>query len=87
MARATGVSESTVRRGLAELDSDAAPLAVGKLRRHPGRVPIMEREPGLSGALEDLIDPVTRGDPESPLRWTSKPRSTVSQRESSGPGI
>ena len=32
----------------------------------------MEREPGLSEALDGLIDPVTRGDPESPLRWTSK---------------
>jgi hypothetical protein len=42
------------------------------MRRHPGRVPILEREPGLAEALERLVDPVTRGDPESPLRWTSK---------------
>jgi hypothetical protein len=38
----------------------------------PGRTPILEREPGLEEDLERLIDPVTRGDPESPLRWTSK---------------
>ena len=44
----------------------------GKVRRHPGRVPILEREPGLAEDLERLVDPVTRGDPESPLRWTSK---------------
>jgi hypothetical protein len=44
----------------------------GKVRRHPGRTPILEREPGLAEDLERLVDPVTRGDPESPLRWTSK---------------
>ncbi len=42
------------------------------MRRHPGRVPILEREPGLAEDLERLVDPVTRGDPQSPLRWTSK---------------
>ncbi len=42
------------------------------MRRQPGRTPILEREPGLEEALERLVDPVTRGDPESPLRWTSK---------------
>ncbi len=58
-------------RGLADLDSEDRP-APGKMRRHPGRTPILEREPGLWEALERLVDPVTRGDPESPLRWTSK---------------
>jgi hypothetical protein len=41
-------------------------------RAGAGRPGILEREPGLSDALDGLIDPVTRGDPESPLRWTSK---------------
>src|SRR5450755_2396099 len=40
-------------------------------RAGAGRPRISEREPGLSAALDALIDPVTRGDPESPLRWTS----------------
>ena len=71
VVRATGISESTVLRGLADLDSEERP-APGKMRRHPGRTPILEREPGLWEALERLVDPVTRGDPESPLRWTSK---------------
>ncbi len=71
VVRATGISESTVLRGLADLESDELP-APGKVRRHPGRMPILEREPGLAEALERLVDPVTRGDPESPLRWTSK---------------
>ena len=71
VVRATGISESTVLRGLADLDSEERP-APGKVRRHPGRVPILEREPGLAEDLERLVDPVTRGDPESPLRWTAK---------------
>ncbi len=58
-------------RGLADLESVERP-APGKVRRHPGRTPILEREPGLAEDLERLVDPVTRGDPESPLRWTSK---------------
>jgi transposase len=71
VVRATGISESTVLRGLADLKSGEMP-APGKVRRHPGRVPILEREPRLWEDLEQLVDPVTRGDPESPLRWTSK---------------
>jgi len=71
VVRATGISESTVLRGLADLDSGER-LAPGKVRRHPGRKPILEREPGLAKDLDRLIDPATRGDPESPLRWTSK---------------
>jgi Rhodopirellula transposase DDE domain len=71
VVRATGISESTVLRGLADLESGELPRP-GRVRRHPGRVPILEREPGLGEDLERLVDPVTRGDPESPLRWTSK---------------
>jgi hypothetical protein len=71
VVRATGIPESTVLRGLADLDSEERP-APGRVRRHPGRKPILEREPGLAEDLEKLIDPVTRGDPQSPLRWTSK---------------
>jgi hypothetical protein len=71
VVRATGISESTVLRGLADLDSDDVPRP-GRVRRHPGRVPILEREQGLAEDLERLVDPVTRGDPESPLRWTAK---------------
>jgi transposase len=45
-----------------------------KIRRRAGagRPPVSEREPGVGAALERLVDPATRGDPESPLRWTSK---------------
>jgi hypothetical protein len=72
VVRATGISESTVLRGLADLDSGEV-LEPGRVRRPgAGEVPILEREPGLEEALDRLVDPVTRGDPESPLRWTSK---------------
>ena len=71
VVRATGISESTVLRGLADLDSEERP-APGNVRRHPGRTRILERELGLAEDLERLVDPVSRGDPESPLRWTSK---------------
>jgi len=78
VVRATGISESTVLRGLADLESGELP-APGRVRRHPGRAPILEREPGLAGDLERLVDPVTRGDPESPLRWTSKSAAKLAE--------
>ena len=68
----------TVLRGLADLESGEPPPA-GKVRRHRGRVPILEREPGLAEDLERLVDPVTRGDPQSPLRWTSKSGAKLAQ--------
>ena len=72
VVRATGISEVTVRRGIAEVQAgERAPA--GRVRRAgAGRKPILEVDPDLPAALESLIDPVTRGDPESPLRWTSK---------------
>ena len=72
VVRATDISESTVRRGLEELER-AEELEAGRVRRTgAGRPSVMERDPGLEKDLDRLIDPVTRGDPESALRWTSK---------------
>jgi hypothetical protein len=70
--RATGISENTVRRGIAEVAcGERAPA--GRVRRPgAGRKAILEVDPTLSAELEALIEPATRGDPESPLRWTSK---------------
>ncbi len=80
VVRATGISEGTVRRGLAELDAGDVELEPERVRRAgAGRPGILEREPGLSEALDALIDPVTRGDPESPLRWTSKSAAKLAQ--------
>jgi hypothetical protein len=79
VVRATDISESTVRRGLQDLDRNEQ-LQAGRIRRPgAGKVPILEREPGLGEDLERLVDPVTRGDPESPLRWTSKSGAKLAQ--------
>jgi transposase len=72
VVRATGVSESTVRRGIAEVAcGQRAPT--GRVRRPgAGRKSILEVDPSLDEALEGLIEGATRGDPESPLRWTTR---------------
>jgi hypothetical protein len=75
VARATGLSRTTISAGLRELDLPARQRAAEAARvRRPGagRKPRMETDPGLLTALEALIEPATRGDPESPLRWTCK---------------
>jgi hypothetical protein len=72
VARATGLNEETVRRGVRELESGEA-IGPGRVRRPgAGNRPVTETHPGVEAALEALVDPVTRGDPQSPLRWTSK---------------
>jgi len=72
VVRATGISEATVRRGIAEVASgERAPE--GRVRRlGAGRPSIEAREPGLREALLALLEGATRGDPESPLLWTSR---------------
>ena len=85
VAEATGMSRVTVRAGLRELDSGgAAPSGSpgGGRRRRPGggRKALTARDPGLVGALERELDPVTRGDPTGPLRWTCSSAARLSQR-------
>ncbi len=73
VARAAGVSRPTVAKAVRELDEPSAVLPVGRARRPGGgRKRLTVADPGLVAALEALVDPATRGDPESPLRWTSK---------------
>ena len=72
VAEATGVAADTVRRGRKEADDRTDP-GVGRSRRSGGgRKRAESHDAGLAAAFEALIDPVTRGDPMSPLRWTSK---------------
>ena len=72
VVRATPVSESTVRRGLSELDSGEA-LEPGRVRRPGGgRKRLAEKDPTLVSDLERLVEADVRGDPERPLRWSSK---------------
>jgi len=71
VARAAGVREATVSLGVAELDSGAEPL--GRARRPGGgRKRAADLDPGLRLALQALVEPQERGDPMSPLRWTTK---------------
>jgi len=75
VAQATGMSRTTITTGLAELKLPEGERVVAATRiRGPGggRKPLTETYPGLRAALEALIEPTTRGDPESPLRWTCK---------------
>ena len=71
-SRATGIAADTIRKGIRELESGASP-GRGRVRRPgAGRKRATEVDPDLIGDLERLVDAGTRGDPELPLRWTSK---------------
>ena len=70
--RATGMSYHTVRRGRDDLE-DPGGLPPGRVRRPGGgRKKATAVYPGLAAALDRLVEPGSRGDPESPLRWTCK---------------
>ncbi len=73
VAQAAGVSATTVRRGISELDGADDVLAVGRSRRPGGgRKPAAQQDPALVASLLALVEPDERGDPMSPLRWTTK---------------
>lgn len=79
VARATGLARSTIRRGMKELGTagTGGPPA-GKLRKAgAGRKKHELMDPGLVPALRALVEPATRGDPESPLLWISKSASQI----------
>jgi transposase len=72
VSQATGVSRQVIRQGLRELEQSATPPA-GRIRRPGGgRKKAQQKDPTLVADLERLVDPTTRGDPESCLRWTCK---------------
>src|SRR4051795_5239375 len=73
VAEASGVSATTVRRGVVELESGEDSLPVGRARRAGGgRRRADNQDPELAAALLRLVEPDERGDPMSPLRWTTK---------------
>jgi hypothetical protein len=78
VARATGMAISTVRKGRDEARAGARPEDVVKVRRSAGKRPFEALHPEVWPALEKLVDPITRGDPESPLRWTCKSTMVLS---------
>ena len=70
------VHPDTVAQGVRELDYDE-PIP-GRVRRPgAGRPPMAVTDPALVAALDALVDPGSRGDPESPLRWTTKSTATA----------
>ena len=72
VSQATGVARQVLRRGMAELKEPAI-HPPGRIRRAGGgRRKTVGKDPALLGDLERLVESVTRGDPESPLRWTCK---------------
>jgi transposase len=72
VSRQTGVSRRAIIQGIKELDQPAS-AAAGRVRRPGGgRKKTVDKDASLKADLERLVDPVTRGDPESPLRWTCK---------------
>jgi len=72
VAQATGMSDRTIRNGIRELDDPAAISADRQRKPGAGRRAREQEQPDLIKALEALIEPVSRGDPMSPLRWTCK---------------
>jgi len=73
VAQVAKVSETTIRKGLLDLDADQGPVPLGRARRPGGgRKRAEDNDPGLVPALLGLVEPDERGDPMSPLRWTTK---------------
>ena len=75
-SRACGLSRVTITKGIR--DQDKKPIAPGRIRcPGAGRHKLVVHDPGLPSALETLVEPLTRGDPQSPLRWTCKSTRTL----------
>lgn len=78
VSRATGLSRQAIRAGIAELRPGTPDLPPGRIRRPGGgRKPLTVHDPDLVQAVEQLVEPTARGDPESPLRWTCKSTRTL----------
>lgn len=72
VSAATGLAHSTIRRGIRELNSGSAPPGARERRQGAGRKRIDVLDPRVRVSLERLVEPESRGDPQSPLRWTCK---------------
>ena len=84
VATATGLSRNTIAAGVAEIEQRSpapAPLPPSPWVRRPGggRKPLTDTDPLLVEALEALVEPLTRGHPTSPLRWTCKSTATLAK--------
>jgi Rhodopirellula transposase DDE domain len=79
VTRVTGIARSTIGRGLAELRAGESPAGDRVRRAGGGRKPLSETDPTLVDDLRSLVEPETRGDPQSPLLWTCKSLRKLSQ--------
>jgi hypothetical protein len=85
VAKASGLSRTTLYAGFHDLEPSpgppgVSPKTVGRIRRSGGgRKRLVASDPNLLRDLEKLVDPITRGDPESPLRWTCKSTTNLTQ--------
>ena len=77
-SKITGISIPTIRRGIRELSSKDKSVKQGIRGEGAGRKKIMETTPEVKILLEEIIEPDTRGDPETPLRWTCKSVRNIS---------
>ncbi len=87
VAEATGMSRGTVRAGLRELESGTpAEVPADRRLRRPGggRKRLTQMDPELVAVLERTLEPTTRGDPESPLRWTCHSAARLAERLTDG---
>lgn len=80
VAEATGLSLPTIRRGLRELEGTASLSSRRQRQPGGGRKALTDKDPTLIAALDELVDPSTRGDPMSPLRWTCKSTSRLAEQ-------
>ena len=79
VSAATGLAHSTIRRGIRQLDGGDAPSCGRQRRNGAGRKRMEVVDPGVKAALERLVEPDSRGDPQSPLRWTCKSTRRLAQ--------
>ncbi len=79
VARATGLAQSTVRQGIKDLRSDEEWEAGAQRRSGAGRPSLVDGDETLIEDLEGLLEPATRGDPESTLKWTNKSAATLAR--------
>lgn len=76
VSAATGLARATIRAGRRELEAGVE--LNSRIRRPGAGGPTLEsKQPGLRDALERLVEPLSRGDPTSPLRWTSKSKANL----------
>jgi len=80
VSEATGIDPKTIRKGLLELDEEQSTPTDRIRAKGGGRKKLTERHEKLLDDLESLVEPDSRGDPESPLRWTSKSTYKVAEQ-------